>query len=335
MERVDYESLIIQDLLNFHESKSLNISPWYQRRSVWKTTQQAYLINTIFEKKPVPSLYIRHHIDLDREQSIKEVVDGQQRIRAILSYRAGEFAARHPERGRTAYNDLTPTQRREFLSTKLSVGYLIGADDRDVVEIFGRINSVMKTLNPQEKRNAEFSGEFKQFCLRQAAARLSFWRTTKLFSGTDISRMQEVQFTSDLVVNMIQGMSDFSPALMNKYYKEYDLEFPHEDEISRRLDRLFEKMALVPPDKFSDTIFSSVEVALTLMLTLDEIGPASVDIDTIVSAIDEVDAKVSAFGELEELGDQETLYLTAFTGGNLHRIRKRQPRHDILLGLLA
>lgn len=34
MERVDYESLIIQDLLNFHANESLDISPWYQRRSV-------------------------------------------------------------------------------------------------------------------------------------------------------------------------------------------------------------------------------------------------------------------------------------------------------------
>ena len=34
MERVDYESLIIQDLLNFYDDRSLNIEPWYQRRSV-------------------------------------------------------------------------------------------------------------------------------------------------------------------------------------------------------------------------------------------------------------------------------------------------------------
>ena len=71
MERVDYESLIIQDLLNFHDDHSLNIEPWYQRRSVWSGPQKAYLINTIFEKKPVPSVYIRHQIDLEQERSIK------------------------------------------------------------------------------------------------------------------------------------------------------------------------------------------------------------------------------------------------------------------------
>jgi hypothetical protein len=35
MERVDYESLIISDLLGFYNGKTLNLNPWYQRRSVW------------------------------------------------------------------------------------------------------------------------------------------------------------------------------------------------------------------------------------------------------------------------------------------------------------
>ena len=97
MDRVDYELLIIQDLLNFYRDKTFNINPWYQRRSVWSEPQKAYLINTIFEGMPVPSLYIRHQIDVDAEKSIKEVVDGQQRIRSIISYRNDEFAARHPD----------------------------------------------------------------------------------------------------------------------------------------------------------------------------------------------------------------------------------------------
>jgi uncharacterized protein with ParB-like and HNH nuclease domain len=181
MDRVDYESLIIQDLLNFYRDNSLNISPWYQRRSVWLEPQKAYLINTIFENKPVPSLYIRHQIDVDAEKSIKEVVDGQQRIRSIISYRNDEFAARHPDqKKKVKYSKLTKAQREAFVATKLSVGYLIGAQDQDVIEIFGRINSVSKTLNPQEKSNAQYSGDFKQFSLSQAAERLPFWRSTDI-----------------------------------------------------------------------------------------------------------------------------------------------------------
>ena len=86
MDRGEYQPLIIQDLVNLDRNDKLNLNPWYQRRSVWTSTQKAYLINTIFEKKPVPSLYIRHSLDLEKERSVKEVVDGQQRIRSVLEY---------------------------------------------------------------------------------------------------------------------------------------------------------------------------------------------------------------------------------------------------------
>ena len=74
MDRVDYESLIIQDLLGYFDRDELDISPWYQRRSVWSKAQKAYLINTIHENKPVPSIYIRHAVDLATEQSIKKLL---------------------------------------------------------------------------------------------------------------------------------------------------------------------------------------------------------------------------------------------------------------------
>jgi len=79
MDRVDYERLVIQEIISLHRGDDLNINPWYQRRSVWTNPQKAYLINTIFENKPVPSLYIRFSIDLIKEKSVREVVDGSGR----------------------------------------------------------------------------------------------------------------------------------------------------------------------------------------------------------------------------------------------------------------
>jgi hypothetical protein len=183
MDRVDYEKIVIRELLASHDSKELNITPWYQRRSVWTRPQKAYLINTLFEGKPMPTLYIRHSLDIETEKSIKEVVDGQQRIRSILEYRAGEFRARHPaHKTRLTYDKLSPKERGDFLMTSLSVGYLIGADDTDVIEVFGRLNSVAKTLNAEEKRCAKYSGEVKQFSLRVAARHVELWRSLGIYS---------------------------------------------------------------------------------------------------------------------------------------------------------
>ena len=177
MERVEYQPLLIQDMLNYNRSEELNLSPWYQRRSTWTTPQKAYLINTLHEQKPIPAIYLRYTLDLDKGKTIREVVDGQQRSRAIIGYCEDAFPARFPlSKARMTFSQLSRPQRETFLLTTIPVGYLLGATDEDVIDIFGRINSVSKTLNSQEKRNVAFSGEFKQFCLSQAASRITLWR---------------------------------------------------------------------------------------------------------------------------------------------------------------
>lgn len=329
MERVDYESLIISDLLGFNSSKQLNITPWYQRRAVWTAPQKAYLINTIFERKPVPSIYIRQLIDIETERTMKEVVDGQQRVRTIVGYRNDEFAAKHPaHRGRVKYSELSNAQKTGFLSTPLSVGYLIGATDQDVIEIFGRINSVSKTLNPMEKINAQFSGEFKQFCLSQAAMRLPFWRSTNMFTSNEIARMQEVQFFSDLVINLMDGLSDYDPKKIKEYYERFDEEFPREEEIASRVEVLFQRLAALDPESFSGTVFRSAQVSFSLMLFLDSRREAMPGIDEIHTAITEIDAAATSAIDGETGTDPR--YIEGFGSGNLHRIRSRRTRHEIL-----
>lgn len=113
MDRVNYESIVIKDLLDSYSREELDISPWYQRRSVWSTAHKAYLLNTIFEDMPIPTLYIRHKINIETEKTIKEVVDGQQRVRSILEFRNGEFSARHPDHAkRVRYDDLPRSNAR-------------------------------------------------------------------------------------------------------------------------------------------------------------------------------------------------------------------------------
>jgi hypothetical protein len=334
MERVDYESLIIQELLNYQKDKSLNVRPWYQRRSVWSTPQKAYLINTILEKKPVPSVYIRHQIDLDAEKSIKEVVDGQQRILTVIGYRDDEFSAKHPRhKKKVKYSELTRDEKQDFAQTKLSVGYLIGANDADVIEIFGRINSISKSLNPQETRNAKYSGEFKQFSLNQAVERLPFWRRTGMFTGNDIARMQEVQFISDLTVNFMEGLGDFSPEKLNRYYKDFDEEFPRSQEIAERFETVFGKLASINPETFSETVFKQPQISLTLMVAVDERPELAVA--QIEDAMMTIDARIKAYEDGNGADAEISRYFEGFSAGNLHRIKTRRIRYQIIMEALV
>ncbi len=289
MDRVDYQPLIIQDLVNWNQHAELNLSPWYQRRSVWTKPQKSYLLNTLFEQKPVPTLYFRHTLDLEQDKSIREVVDGQQRIRAILDYINNDFPALHPIQGKKiTYDNLTADQKRSLRETQLSGGWLLGATDADVIEVFGRLNSVAKTLNAQEKRNANYSGEFKQFCLREAASRVSLWRDLKIFTANDIARMLEMEFISDLVLNMLHGLSDFAAAKLDKIYRENDEAFPDAAGVKKRLDSVFSRIASLPASAIRDTIFCRRPVFFSMVIEMDRYPSAKGrKLDNAIREIDE------------------------------------------------
>ena len=333
MERVDYDSLIVQDLINWKKHDELNLEPWYQRRSVWTGPQKSYLINTLFEQKPVPTLYFRHVVDLDLDKSLREVVDGQQRIRSILGYVDNDFAALHPEHGRrVTYSKLSRAQQRMLRETKLSGGWLLGATDEDVIEVFGRLNSVAKTLNSSEKRNAAFSGEFKQFCLKEASSRLALWRNLKVFSANAISRMEETEFLADVVLNFLEGLSDFRKNKIDGLYANNEEEFQNAAKIKQRLDACFSKVASLPATSITDTIFYRVPVFFSLIIVLDEIG-ASLSKRKLNSALLEIDRRFNSDKPVNERPATDAQFYEACRAST-QRIKNRKVRHSYIMRFL-
>ncbi|SFV20326.1 DUF262 domain-containing protein [Pseudidiomarina donghaiensis] len=288
MDRVDYQTIVIQDLINLNKEGQLDLNPWYQRRSVWSLAQKSYLINSLLEQKPIPAIYVRHSLDLERSRSIKEVVDGQQRCRSIIGFTLDEFSSKHPNHEKKVkFSQLKSDEQQKYLLTAIPVGYLLGANDEDVIEIFGRINSISKSLNAQEKRNAAYSGEMKQLCLKQASSRINFWRNYGIFTANDIARMNETQFISDIVFNFINGLSDYSSTKLDAFYKAYDESFDDSNEISARLDKCFDRIASLPPERISDTIFNRSPILFSLIIVIDDIQPSTEALEEVVLEIDE------------------------------------------------
>lgn len=329
MERVDFESIVIQDVSNFYKLGELKLDPWYQRRSVWTAAQKGYLINTLFVKKPIPTIYIRHYLDIEQEKSIKEIVDGQQRVRTVLGYLADEFTARHPAHPKPVkYSALTPAQKTDFRMTKLPTGILVSADEADVIEIFGRLNSISKTLNAQEKRNAKFSGLMKQFCLENAAKRVNYWRASNVFSATKISRMDEVEFVSDIVYNMINGLSDFNAAKIEKMYKEYDETFAQVVDIQKRMDRVFGILSTIKTEIIRDTIFSRSPIFFSLFLAIDS---GAIKEKKLEQALIDIDA---VFNDDANKNDEDKAFYAACTSST-QRIKNREERRKYLMAKIA
>jgi len=329
MERVDYQTLLVQDLINLHKRNELDYNPWYQRRSVWKQSEKAYLINTLFERKPVPSLYVRYSLDIEAEKTVKQVVDGQQRIRAIIEYAGGEFPARHPNhRKKVKYSELSRIEVESYKLTGLSVGYLLGATDEDVIEILGRLNSVAKTLNAQEKRNARFSGEFKQFALQQAAKRLAIWRDLQVFTANAIARMDEVQFISDLALNLLNGLSDYSSKRLDDIYEKYDDDFPQHSKLAVRLDRVFSKMVSIKPDSIRDTVFCRPPLFFSLCMVFDSAG-RDLSVTGIEAAISRIDSVLESDEPVDERKKGEAEFVSACEAST-QRIKQRRIRDSFI-----
>lgn len=333
MERVDYQSLIIQDLINLEKKDELNLNPWYQRRSVWNDSQKSYLINTLLERKPIPAIYIRHSLDLEKGKSLKEVVDGQQRSRAIIGYCKNEFSAIFPEtQKRIKYEKLTPIQKQNFLLTPIPVGYLQGADDADVIDIFARINSVAKTLNAQEKRNAIYSGYFKQLSVKESVKRLEFWRQYEIFSSNDIARMMEVQFISDVIVNFLDGLTNYNSAKLNKYYKKYDFEFDKAKEMSLRLDKVFNYLINIDSDAIKETIFKRPPLLFSLIVVLDKLK--KVNLKRLEKGLFEIDEIFNSDIPVSERKKEDIEFYNA-SSSTTQGTTQRQTRNDYIKSFVS
>src|SRR5690349_19082096 len=80
------EQYRVSDFLEWHQKKALILNPDFQRGDMWSPAAKTFLIDTILRKLPIPKVYLRTRVDVVSKKSIREVVDGQQRLRAILSF---------------------------------------------------------------------------------------------------------------------------------------------------------------------------------------------------------------------------------------------------------
>ena len=95
-------------------------------------------------------------------------------------------------------------------------------EDREVFDIFRRMNATGIKLNAQELRNAQFYGEFKTIMYELALEQLNKWQEWKLFTNTEISRMIEVEYISDFAVLMREGVKRRSNKIINDMYEYYE-----------------------------------------------------------------------------------------------------------------
>jgi len=229
MARFRRENFTIAQFLQWDEKNKLVLQPKFQRRSVWSEAARSYLIDTIIRGLPMPKVYLRRAVSSKTKLMVYEVVDGQQRLRAILDFYHGSLPLSrrdNPDLGGVTFQALPDPVQRDFLEYEISTEVMEDASDSEVWAMFARLNTHTTVLNKQEKLNAKWFGDFKQTAYKLAAeeSALNTWRKLGAFSDKQIARMTEVEFTSDVIVAIARGISDITA--IGKAYEDFDSEFP-------------------------------------------------------------------------------------------------------------
>lgn len=80
----ELESRSVKSFRNLYKKGNLNLTPVFQRQSVWKPIDREKLINSIYKGFPLPAIFLyKHQHD---GKVVYEVIDGKQRLESILTY---------------------------------------------------------------------------------------------------------------------------------------------------------------------------------------------------------------------------------------------------------
>lgn len=247
MKSFDSRVYSINDFVEWDKNKQLELNPKFQRRSVWSDKAKSFLMDTIIRGKPIPKVFIRQKINVTTKTSERDVVDGQQRIRTILSFIKDGFiiSRRHNrEYGNKRFSQLPEDVQAQVLSYEVAVDLLINLPDEEVLDIFGRLNSYAVILNEQEKINAEFFGPFKTLADQVGRKYTAFWIGQKVLSANEVLRMAEVNLVADLLIAMIEGI--VSKKQIRPTYRKYERAFDHDvDMLEAKFDTVMSTIARI------------------------------------------------------------------------------------------
>ncbi|ORC46107.1 hypothetical protein B2G74_27415 [Burkholderia sp. A27] len=247
------------------ESGELVLKAPFQRNPVWSDRQKSSLIDTILLEYPIPELYMQELTEPNGDQK-HILVDGQQRIRAVLSYLANELELdeESPHWAGLVFDDLSADDRKRVFEYNFVIRLLPEMPDEELRAIFQRINRNTVTLNQQELRHATYWGPFIK--LMEELTDLEFWANASIFSANDRRRMLDVEFVSELAVALLNGIQNKKKNL-EEFYQQYETNFEEKEHVRSIFFKILGEIDALLPN-ISQTRWKKKSDFYTLFLAL-------------------------------------------------------------------
>ncbi len=236
----------------------IDTNPDYQRPPAWSKAQKQLLLDTILRGYDIPKFYWRK---ISSSPDKYEVVDGQQRIRAIWEFQNNEYKLpknADPINGEEVkglyYRDLPEDPRIAFDNYTLDIIVISNSDEEEVREMFLRLQNGT-TLTAQEKRNA-MPGKMRDFIKNLAEH--------KFFENCGFSNKR---YTFDLVAAQMTllelegSLTNIKNADLNKMYTE-NKEFDDNSKEAKKVKKVLDYLLKVFPEKTPELRRGNIVISL-------------------------------------------------------------------------
>lgn len=141
--------LTIVDLYDWNNREILKYDTYFQRQAAWKEKDRIFLIDSIINGYPLPSIFICDaSIDYDSLKKQYNVLDGRQRLESIFKFLKNEFKYNNK-----FFNGMSNEEKDRILSYSIPIVqiYIDPTDVNRIKEIFKRLNTNSRNLNKIEK----------------------------------------------------------------------------------------------------------------------------------------------------------------------------------------
>lgn len=123
------------------EQYGVDLDPVYQRGHVWDENQESSFVGAMLENsRSIPPFWF-NWVSRDHHRSHSEIVDGKQRIKAILRWLNREFTAICPCGAKVHLDDLDTVDHRNInMSTTMEWNF-VDLSNKEVMKFYLRLNS--------------------------------------------------------------------------------------------------------------------------------------------------------------------------------------------------